>query len=254
MSKAGIFLGEPLNFKGIFKIYPPTVKEVVTNPSFNFASTLFTLTQEDLDEEFLKDLGPMDERPNIPNPFEYMLINAYNSSAFRIKVEDSFKLFLHEQVTLFPDIKTIVIGELTKELLNTKKASDFRLLKEEDYFLFQNYIRESLGQEPLESPEDLSKLHPRVREMKMKARLRDRVKAKQDAKNAPKLEVLLASLCCMGAGLNPLNIGEISYASIQPIISANTKKERYEVNNMSLIMGADPKKVKQEYWIRNSED
>jgi hypothetical protein len=34
MSNAAIFIGEPLDFKGKFKIYPPKVKEVVSNPVF----------------------------------------------------------------------------------------------------------------------------------------------------------------------------------------------------------------------------
>jgi len=48
--------------------------------------------------------------------------------------------------------------------------------------------------------------------MKAKARKRDRVKA-QSGKGIS-LGTTLASICCMGIGLTPLNIGELSYAAI----------------------------------------
>ena len=58
----------------------------------------------------------------------------------------------------------------------------------------------------------------------------------------------------MGIGLNPLNIGEISYASIQTLISTYQKHEKYEADCRSLMMGADPKKIGFKYWIRNEDD
>ena len=56
----------------------------------------------------------------------------------------------------------------------------------------------------------------------------------------------------MGIGLTPLNIGEISYASIGKLVEANQKKENYQLDCNGLLVGGDPKKMK--YWIRNSED
>jgi hypothetical protein len=34
MSNSAVFIGEPLNFKNKFKIYPPRVKEVVGNEHY----------------------------------------------------------------------------------------------------------------------------------------------------------------------------------------------------------------------------
>ena len=48
--------------------------------------------------------------------------------------------------------------------------------------------------------------------MKAKARYRDKIKAKKG--NGLDLGTTLVSICCMGIGLTPLNIGKISYASI----------------------------------------
>ena len=60
-------------------------------------------------------------------------------------------------------------------------------------------------------------MHPRLKAMKAKARLRDRVKAKQAAKNGVNLTTTLASICCMGIGITPLNVGEMSYVAVQTI-------------------------------------
>jgi hypothetical protein len=51
--------------------------------------------------------------------------------------------------------------------------------------------------------------------MKAKARYRDRVKAKQGGMT---FEDSLTSICCMGIGLNPLNIREISYAAMNKLM------------------------------------
>jgi hypothetical protein len=42
MSKELFFIGEPYEFKPNIKIYPPTVKEVVTNNNYGFYGRLLT--------------------------------------------------------------------------------------------------------------------------------------------------------------------------------------------------------------------
>ena len=88
--------------------------------------------------------------------------------------------------------------------------------------------------------------------MKAKARLRDKIKAKSN-KNI-KLESTLAAICCMGIGITPLNIGEITYGSIHILMSMYQGKEKYELDIDSLLAGADSKKVKPKYWIKDLND
>ena len=42
MSKELFFIGEPLDFKRGIKIYPPKVKEVVSNPNYSFFIKVLT--------------------------------------------------------------------------------------------------------------------------------------------------------------------------------------------------------------------
>jgi len=67
-------------------------------------------------------------------------------------------------------------------------------------------LREAVGEKAVEpyNPNE----HPKVKYFKAKARLRDRVKA--TSKNGLTLGSTLAAISCMGFGLNPLNIGELS--------------------------------------------
>jgi len=54
--------------------------------------------------------------------------------------------------------------------------------------------------------------------MKAKARYRDKIKAKQNAKKGLNLFSIMTSICCMGIGLNPLNIGEMSYVAMNALL------------------------------------
>ena len=111
-------------------------------------------------------------------------------------------------------------------------------------------VREACGMErikPANPNED-----PRIKALKAKARYRDQVKAKQG--KGLNLKTTLTAICCMGLGINPLNIGELSYSAINTLVQFYQNKEEYELNIQSLLAGADSKKVQLKHWMRNIED
>jgi hypothetical protein len=57
----------------------------------------------------------------------------------------------------------------------------------------------------------------------------------------------------MGIGITPLNIGEMSYASVGEIMKVMQDKEKYDIDIRSLLAGADSKKIKPKYWIGNTD-
>jgi hypothetical protein len=85
--------------------------------------------------------------------------------------------------------------------------------------------------------------------------MRDAIKAKKGTQNKDGItfDTCLVAICCMGIGITPLNIGEMSYASIQPILRMRQEKEKYELDVKTLLAGGDSKKIKPKYWIRNSD-
>ena len=76
MSKELFFLGEPVEFKPGIKIYPPTVRDVITNESYGIFGKILTYSQEDVEDEFLEAKKALDK---YPTPIEFMLNNAYHN-------------------------------------------------------------------------------------------------------------------------------------------------------------------------------
>ena len=246
-----ILLGFPIDFKDICQIYPPTVNDVVGNKDFGIYQSLFTMTQEELDKAFLQD----ERVTQVPTPFKYLLINYYQDEVVREKIHEAFTFFVHEPVTIVPEIEMLLIGKSEDELDPDVDLEEPRLLTEENYFEFQNMIRQVMGIE-MEKPPDPEEenLDPRIKRYKMKIKQSEQLVKKKKAKNAPTFGTLLTAICCMGIGLNPLNIGEISYACVHWLITMEQQKEEYDIDIRALLAGADSKKVKPKYWIKNIDE
>jgi hypothetical protein len=243
-----IFLGFPIDFKGICQVYPPTVNDVVGNKDFGIYQSLFTMTQEELDKAFLQD----ERVTQAPTPFQYLLINYYQDEVVRQKIHDAFTQFIHEPVTIVPEIEMLLIGKSEDELDPNVDLDNPRLLTAENFFDFQNVIRQSIGVEAEKVPDpEEENLDPRIKRYKMKIKQSEELLKKKKAKNAPTLGTLLAAICCMGIGLNPLNIGEMSYACVHWLIAMYQQSEEYDIDIRALLAGADSKKVKPKYWIKN---
>ena len=244
-----IFLGYPIDFKGICQIYPPTVNDVVGNKDFLIYQSLFTMTQEELEDAYV-DSGI----ENIPTPFQYLLMNYYQDENIREKIHKAFQQFIHEPVTIVPEIEMLLIGKSEEELDPDVDLENPRLLTEENFFDFQNMIRVVMGEKAIKPSVSEEDLDPRIKRYKAKIRANEKIIQRKKAKNAPSFGTLLAAICCMGIGLTPLNIGEISYACVHWLIAMEQQKEEYDIDIRSLLAGADSKKVKPKYWIKNIDE
>ena len=245
-----IFLGYPIDFKDICQIYPPTVNDVVGNKEFGIYQSLLTMSQDDLDEAY----GQNENILQIPTPFQYLLMNYYQDEEMRRLIHAAFDKFIHEPVTIVPEIEMLLIGKSEDELDPDVDLDNPKLLTEENFFDFQNQIRVVMGADPVEPPEpEDENLDPRIKRYKAKVKASERLLAKKRAKNkeSPTFGTLLAAICCMGIGLSPLNIGEISYACVHWLIAMEQQKEEYDIDIRALLAGADSKKVKPKYWIKN---
>ena len=241
MSNPAIFIGEPLTFNNNVKIYPPTIREVVTNPNFNMFYRVLTLTQEDVQDE-IGDRLP--QGSVCPTPLEYILAHCQYTEGFAQIVEGALVLFCRTKVSFDFENGEVILAVQEKDLCIT----------ENNFFDFQNAIRESVGDKAIKPPEPFNPDEdPRITEIKRRARERDRIKAKQKGKDGISLNTCLVAICCMGIGITPLNIGEMSYAAIGEIMKMMQNKEKYDIDIRSLLAGADSKKIKPKYWIRNSD-
>ena len=238
-----IFLGYPIDFKDVCKIYPPKVKDVCGDADFAFCQTLFTITQEELEDAYVNE-----NVPQIPTPFQYLLMNYHQDEGAQGKILYGFKKIIGEPVTIVPELEVVIIGKAEEDLDPNVDLENPRTIDSKNYFDFQNKVREAFGSKPVEKPEE--DLDPRVRRYKAKIRASERILAKKKS-NSTNFGTLLAAICCMGIGLTPLNIGEISYACVPWIIGMSQQKEEYDIDIRALLAGADKKKVKPKYWIKD---
>lgn len=247
--KARYFIRLPKNCD-LYKIYPPLVKEVCSNEFFGQYQKILTITQEEIEDDIYERVPEEEQKREdfrIPTPFEFLFAFASMSKEALVLTQEAFKFFIHEDVTLLPDMGYIIIGDLKDILPTLTSLDDLRIIKAENYFDFQNEVRGSMGMEAIKPYEP--EKNEKIRRMKAKARYRDKVKAKNG--NGISLETTLSSICCMGIGITPLNVGELSYASLDMLMQRRQMKESYELDIQSLLAGADSKKVKPKYWIKN---
>lgn len=252
MTDAAFFIGAPKEFENKCLIYPPMIKDVVANPKFGQYLKILTLSQEDLEDE-LK--GKIKGDQQMPSPLEFLLVNCYNSKEYLEATKEAFYLFIHQPISLLYEQKWIVIGDLEKMVVDGVKVEDIVYLSEENFFNFQNMVRASCGIKELDPPApDDPNEDPRIKRMKALARYRDRVKAKKGSANGISLITCIIAVCCMGIGVTPMTIGEMSYAALNDLMSMYQEKEKYDIDIRSVLAGADPKKVKPKYWIRNNKE
>ena len=247
MIDASFFLGYSLPFGNICEVYPPKIKDIINNKNYPVYKKLFFISQEDIEDEFVEQKVSFDE---LPTPLEYIFTFAQADEQMAEVIRNGFEFFIHEPVTLLTDQNMIVIGDLAQELSKIKSVDQLRIIKEDNFFEFQQLLRRSVGEKEIElyNPDE----NPKVKYFKAKARLRDRVKAK--SKDGLTLGSTLAAICCMGLNLNPLTIGELSQAAVSVLIRYYQEKNKYEIDIQSLLAGADSKKIKPQNWIRNIED
>lgn len=174
MTNSSFFLCAPVLFKNKFYVYPPTVLDVGARPNFNKYLRIFTMSQEEIEDELAEEIEPGEK---FPTPYELLFANCYNSKEYEKIAKEAFYFFTHTELNFLYEQKKIIIGNLEEEIKKAKNISDLIFLDEEEFFDFQNIIRESMGEKPIEPPNPNE--DPRVKRIKAKARYRDKIKAKK---------------------------------------------------------------------------
>lgn len=245
------FLGYPISFGNICTIYPPTVEKSLMTQNYSYIQKLFTLSQEEIEDMYTEHEQKTGESLGTPpTPFQYLLTQAYTNPQNYDIIKTGFNLFCQVDITILFDRKEIWLCDFEKELANNKTIEELMAIPkitEENYFDFQNKIRESLGVKPIENYKLIT--NERIRQMKAKERYRDRVKEKRQ--KGISLETTLVTICCMGIGITPLNIGKLSCAALSSLMKTYQDKEKYGIDIDMLLAGADSKKIHPKYWISN---
>lgn len=251
MNSAKLFLNKPVEIFTNVYIYPPTVNDVLDNSDFRVIRPLLTLTQEEIEDYYAEKKQKGEEiGTTIPTPFQYLMKCAFTDEEFLKIAKKAFLFFLKKDAFFLFEEKKIAFMDLNNLPAKIEDLDSIFFLTEENFFSFQNLIRAAIGDAPAIPPDPTE--HPKVKAMKAKARYRDKIKEKK-AKGAS-FKTSLAAICCMGLGINPLNVGELSYSAMQLLMRTYREKEKYDIDIRSLLAGADASKMKMNYWIRDLEN
>ena len=235
-----LVFGMPIEFQDVCLIYPPTNKDIITLGYDNFWKLVGVLivSYEDLYDvarERARNNNTQIDLKSIPMPWNNLWHGIDNNPKDAIVIKNALFLFTKQKVLFLKEKREIVVGPI----------EEHRVINESNFFDFQNAIRTSIGVKKVDPPN--LKMHPKLREMKAKQRERDRVKAKQNASKTSFTSVLL-SCCCMNIGITVENILEKTYVLTSLLYKIGCKKEKYMVDILSILHGADAKKVKLEPW------
>ena len=222
MSNEKVLFGYPLEFSDICFIYPPTYNDIAKKGYDKYTElvNILTISQEDLDDTFNEGNDAFDTIA--PDPFEYLIVKASLDEKYEKNIIESFKFFTHLQI-----------------------------IDKFNYFDFQNLLREANGIPLAERPDP--NMHPKLKRMKAKGRLRERVKAKQENIQFNFSSQILA-LCNCGIGLTPSEIGKLTYAAGRGILRMAQQKEKYQTDIQFICAGANSDNIKPKYWMSDFDN
>ena len=157
------FLGGSFDFEKGIKVYCPKVNDVVLNPEFQIYHKFLTLSQEEIEDQYVEQGKSLDI---YPTPLEYMLALVYHDSEppkMRDMIGRAFQLVLHKPIHILLEQKMIIVGELEDALTSARTIEDLPTITEDNYFSFQNLIRRCCGDNPIVPPNPNE--HWKIKEM-----------------------------------------------------------------------------------------
>ena len=101
------FLSIPFQFQNVCKIYPPKIREILSESNYPVYKKLFFSSQEDIEDEFAEQKMPME---SVPTPLGYLFELAKD---YRIKkiILEGIEFFIKEPAVLLLEQQVIIIGE-----------------------------------------------------------------------------------------------------------------------------------------------
>ena len=123
MINANFLLGEPVDFKGICKVYSPKIKDIIHDDKYGIYSKFLMQSQEDLEDEYTKLGIPIE---TVPTPFEHLFVMSEMDQEYEKYIKDGFKFFTGESITFLKKQKQIMMGELTEVVPTLMSVQDIR--------------------------------------------------------------------------------------------------------------------------------
>ena len=233
----GLFYGKPLLVNDICVVYPPTLGDIAqigVQPFYNYIG-LLTMDKKELFES-----------SNEATEIAYLLATATLNVDFYDLIKEAFLFFIKEEITLLPELEAIQIGKLEEK----------RLLLEDDFIIFQDYVRKVCALEIGKT--DKASDSERVKEIKNKIRqgqaLVDKLKRKEIGDEPPELFDIISSYLSKATEVDIKTIWDMPYYMFQIQFRRMQMIEEYDINLRSALAGAKIPKEKMKHWIRKIQE
>ena len=229
--------GYPSLLPGVCRVRPLLVGEMLEMGSDEYSKrvNLLTLTTADVEKLIEKQGGDPSKFEDL-NPLSYLLQSADKNDMFFLELKWAFSTFINEEVLILPDINAVLVGPMAEKRLITKDNFDD----------FETILRlQNRKEVPEPPPENES---PQARKMRLLREKRDAVKRKQQQKKGETQD--LAELLEI-ADVFGIDYKNKSIYAFYGLVPRYQRREKWENDVRMLCAGADPKKIKVEYWGEN---
>lgn len=239
--KAQAFIGCPSELKGICKVYPKTMKEIIEigMNTYNGQLGLLLLTEVQIADLIKEKTGKAMSIDQI-EPLTYLLMSVEQNDKFLLELQSIFSTFIQEEVLFLPKINSILVGP----------PEERRLITTDNFRDFQDILRIQNKREVQEPPPENES--PGQRKMRLLREQVAAVKKKQAQKKGDEgqsLNDLLEIATVFGIDINNCTL----YA-FYDLIRRYQKKEKWDQDIQMLCAGADSKKLKTKYWGESSNN
>lgn len=247
--KLKAFAGAPYLFgeeeEPICLIQPLTVKELVKlGTKYQHYLSLLTISEDELEDLAEQIYDPIQKADfEKLTPFDYLMVMSEYNDTFFVDLKQAFSTFLKDEIFIIPQVGQIALG----------KIDSGRLINKDNFKEFQKVIRlQNRLDTPEEIPEKENYMHKKFR---LRRKAVKKAKAKQQIKegDTPTLSDLISSVCVLGIGVTWENVLDMPIYTFYDLFNRYQRKEKYDLDVRSLLAGADSKKIKLKYWIRNNE-
>lgn len=223
-------------------VYPIKLKEIsqIGSDKFFFLLGLLCMNPTLVDKEFLKDSN-FEENEKI---LLYFITFAKQDIKFQLDFCQAISFFTKEKVSFNTEEAYFFVEQ---EGAKEEQIITVSVLEALQYIVSrQNFLS-------VDKKEEFKPANDKAAEIIAK-RKSGRAKVNElKTKNleGPNFSDLVSSLAAKGNGLNIFNIWNLNYYAFNDQLKRMGMIEEYDVGIQSLMAGADSKKVKLKYWIRN---
>ena len=233
------YCGYPSQLKGVCNVYPSMMRDYLKNTiQFSGRLGILLLTETEISDLIKKKTGkeiPIDQI----HVLDHLLQSAEHDDNFLLDLQEAFSTFIKEDIFILPSYHAVVVGP----------PEEKRWITEKNFSDFQTILRVQNRKEvPEPPPENESAI---ARKMRLKREMREAVKRKQQQKQGTEQD--LAELLEIAETFG-IDYMDKSVYAFYGLVQRNRRKEKWEQDLAMLCAGADPKKMKIEYWGDNSKE